>query len=257
VQEGLDALRDVIYHIETYDDVTSIRASTPMYLMMRRIKAMGIKMVLTGEGADEVFGGYVYFHKAPGAREFHEETIRKLDLLQIRLPSCQQGRGRVGRRDPRAVSGSRVPRRRDGVRSPREDGWPGSDGKVSVAKSVRKYLPEEILWRQKEQFSDGVGYRWIDSLKAVAEAQVSDSQMQSAHYRFPYNPRPPKRRASTGRFSSRISPVRLRLPAFPEARASPAARPQPLPGTRASRRTPTRQAARCSASIRMRTLARA
>ena len=256
VQEGLDALRDVIYHTETYD-VTSIRASTPMYLMMRRIKAMGIKMVLSGEGADEVFGGYLYFHKAPGAREFHEETIRKLDLLhkydclrankstaawgvEIRVPFLDREFLDVAMAfDPREKMAGQ-----------------GRMEKYPLRKAFEGYLPEEILWRQKEQFSDGVGYRWIDSLKAVAEAQVSDSQMQSSHYRFPYNPPATKEAYFYREFSSRISPVRLRQPAFPEARASPAARPQPLRGTRASRRTPTRQAARCSASIRMRTLKR-
>ncbi|KUI15614.1 asparagine synthase B [Mycobacterium sp. GA-1285] len=188
VQEGLDALWDVIYHIETYD-VTSIRASTPMYLMMRRIKAMGIKMVLSGEGADEVFGGYLYFHKAPGSAEFHEETIRKLDLLhkydclrankstaawgvEIRVPFLD--------REFLDIAMAFDPREKM-VDATRMEKYP-------LRKAFEGYLPDEILWRQKEQFSDGVGYMWIDSLKAVAEAQVSDSQMQSAQYRFPFNP---------------------------------------------------------------------
>ena len=188
VQEGLDALWDVIYHIETYD-VTSIRASTPMYLMMRRIKAMGIKMVLSGEGADEVFGGYLYFHKAPGAQEFHEETIRKLDLLhkydclranktaaawgvEIRVPFLD--------REFLDIAMAFDPSEKM-VGQDRMEKWP-------LRQAFEGYLPEEILWRQKEQFSDGVGYRWIDSLKAAAEAQVSDSEMQSAQYRFPDNP---------------------------------------------------------------------
>jgi asparagine synthase (glutamine-hydrolysing) len=188
VQEGLDALRDVIYHTETYD-VTTIRASTPMYLMMRRIKAMGIKMVLSGEGADEVFGGYLYFHKAPGASEFHEETVRKLDLLykydclrankagaawgvEVRVPFLDREFLEVAMAfDPGAKM----------VGDGRMEKFP-------LRKAFEGYLPEEILWRQKEQFSDGVGYRWIDSLKAIAEAQVSDSQMRNARYRFPYNP---------------------------------------------------------------------
>ncbi|MDB4967575.1 MAG: asnB [Myxococcales bacterium] len=188
VQEGLDALRDVIYHIETYD-VTSIRASTPMYLMMRRIKAMGIKMVLSGEGADEVFGGYLYFHKAPSARELHDETVRKLDALhkydclrankssaawgvEIRVPFLDREFLDVAMAfDPQAKMTG--PGRME--KHPLREAFAGG------------YLPDEILWRQKEQFSDGVGYRWIDSLKANAAAQVSDLQMANARYRFPYN----------------------------------------------------------------------
>ncbi len=188
VQEGLDALHDVIYHIESYD-VTTVRASTPMFLMARRIKAMGIKMVLSGEGADEVFGGYLYFHKAPGAREFHEETVRKLDALhkydclranksmaawgvEVRVPFLDREFLDVAMAfDPAAkMVGER------GIE------------KYPLRKAFEAYLPAEILWRQKEQFSDGVGYAWIDSLKAAAATRISDTQIEHARYRFPNNP---------------------------------------------------------------------
>ena len=188
IQEGLDALSDVIYHIETYD-VTSIRASTPMYLMARRIKAGGIKMVLSGEGADEIFGGYLYFHKAPDDRAFHEETVRKLELLykydclrankstaawglEVRVPFLDREFLDVAMSLPPAEKMT----------------GPGRMEKFPLRQAFEGYLPEEILWRQKEQFSDGVGYGWIDSLKAHAEAEVTDAQMESAPYRFPYSP---------------------------------------------------------------------
>jgi asparagine synthase (glutamine-hydrolysing) len=187
LQEGLDAIRDVIYHTETYD-VTSIRASTPMYLMMRRIKAMGIKMVLSGEGADEVFGGYLYFHKAPNAREFHEETVRKLDLLhkydclrankstaawgvEIRVPFLD--------REFLDVAMSFNP-------AEKMTG-PGRMEKYPLRQAFEGYIPDEILWRQKEQFSDGVGYPWIDTLKTMTTERISDTEMTNARYRFPYN----------------------------------------------------------------------
>jgi asparagine synthase (glutamine-hydrolysing) len=187
IQEGLDALSDVIYHIETYD-VTSIRASTPMFLMMRRIKAMGIKMVLSGEGADEVFGGYLYFHKAPNAREFHEETVRKLDLLYkydcLRANKSSAAWGveiRVPFLDREFL---------DVAMSFNPQGKMVGQGRMEkypLRKAFEGYLPDEILWRQKEQFSDGVGYGWIDSLKANAEKHITDTQMKNARYRFPYN----------------------------------------------------------------------
>ena len=187
LQEGLDALRDVIYHTETYD-VTTIRASTPMFLMMRRIKAMGIKMVLSGEGADEVFGGYLYFHKAPDARAFHEETVRKLDLLykydclranksgaawgvEVRVPFLD--------REFLDVAMAFNPAEKMAVAGRME--------KHCLRKAFEGYLPAEILWRQKEQFSDGVGYHWIDTLKRVAGERVSDTQMGNARYRFALN----------------------------------------------------------------------
>ncbi len=187
IQEGLDALRDVIYHIETYD-VTSIRASTPMYLMMRKIKAMGIKMVLSGEGADEVFGGYLYFHKAPNAREFHEETVRKLDMLYkydcLRANKSTAAWGvevRVPFLDREFLDSAMS------FNPAEKMVGPGRMEKYPLRKAFEGYLPDEILWRQKEQFSDGVGYGWIDTLKAVTEKQITDTQMKNAPYRFPYN----------------------------------------------------------------------
>lgn len=178
-EEGLDALPEVIRHIETYD-VTTIRASTPMFLLARRIKAMGVKMVLSGEGSDEVFGGYLYFHKAPNAREFHEELVRKLDALHfydcLRANKAMMAWGveaRVPFLDREFLD---VAMRMDAVHKMVR---PGSDGPQRMEKGVLRaafegYLPPEILWRQKEQFSDGVGYGWIDGLKAYAETQVSD-----------------------------------------------------------------------------------
>ncbi len=187
LQEGLDALSDVIYHTESYD-VTTIRASTPMFLMMRRIKAMGIKMVLSGEGADEVFGGYLYFHKAPSAREFHEETVRKLDLLHkydcLRANKSGAAWGvevRVPFLDREFLDVAMA------FNPAEKMTGDGRMEKYPLRKAFEGGLPDEILWRQKEQFSDGVGYRWIDTLKKVAGERVSDKQMASARYRFPLN----------------------------------------------------------------------
>ncbi|XBS70938.1 asparagine synthase B [Acerihabitans sp. KWT182] len=187
VQEGLDAIRDVIYHIETYD-VTTIRASTPMYLMSRKIKAMGIKMVLSGEGADEVFGGYLYFHKAPNAKEFHEELVRKLQALHMydcaranKAMSAWGVEARVPFLDKNFLDVA--------MRVNPQDKMCGH-GKIEkhvLRECFAPYLPESIAWRQKEQFSDGVGYSWIDTLKEVAAAQISDQQLANAHFRFPYN----------------------------------------------------------------------
>ena len=188
VQEGIDALFDVIHHIETFD-VTTVRASTPMYLLARRIKAMGIKMVLSGEGSDEIFGGYLYFHKAPGPRELHEETVRKLD--QLHLYDCLRANkslaawgveGRVPFLDREFLD---VAMSFDAAHKMCGDG--------KMEKSVLRgafdgVLPDEILWRQKEQFSDGVGYSWIDSLRDLAEREVSDRQLERAEFRFPLNP---------------------------------------------------------------------
>ena len=186
-QEGIDALKEVIYHLETYD-VTTIRASTPMYLMARKIKAMGIKMVLSGEGADEIFGGYLYFHKAPNAQEFHEELNRKLDKLHmfdcLRANKSMSAWGieaRVPFLDKNFMDVA--------MRINPEDKMCGN-GKMEKAilrSSFEGYLPKEILWRQKEQFSDGVGYSWIDSLKAYIEEQVTDQQLISAEFKFPLN----------------------------------------------------------------------
>jgi asparagine synthase (glutamine-hydrolysing) len=187
IQEGLDAIRDVIYHIETYD-VTTIRASTPMYLLGRKIKAMGIKMVLSGEGADEIFGGYLYFHKAPNKKEFHEETVRK--LLALNMFDCARANkslaawgveGRVPFLDKEFIDIA--------MRLNPQDKMCGN-GKMEkhiLRECFEDDLPPAIAWRQKEQFSDGVGYSWIDTLRETAEAKVTDQQMESAKFRFPYN----------------------------------------------------------------------
>ncbi|MBR1596398.1 MAG: asparagine synthase B [Phocaeicola sp.] len=187
IQEGLDAIRDVIYFIETYD-VTTVRASTPMYLLARFIKSMGIKMVLSGEGADEIFGGYLYFHKAPDARSFHEETVRKLSKLY--LYDCLRANksltawgveGRVPFLDKEFLDvAMRI--------NPKDKMCPGNTiEKRIVREAFADILPTEIAWRQKEQFSDGVGYSWIDTLKAITSAAVTDEQMAQAAERFPIN----------------------------------------------------------------------
>ncbi len=187
IQEGLDAIRDVIYFIETYD-VTTVRASTPMYLLARVIKSMGIKMVLSGEGADEIFGGYLYFHKAPNAREFHEETVRKLGKLHLydclranKSLSAWGVEGRVPFLDKEFLD---VAMRTN----PEAKMCPGTAiEKKIVREAFAEYLPESVAWRQKEQFSDGVGYNWIDTLKQITSEQVTDEQMAHAAERFPIN----------------------------------------------------------------------
>lgn len=187
IQEGLDAIRDVIYFIETYD-VTTVRASTPMYLLARVIKSMGIKMVLSGEGADEVFGGYLYFHKAPDAREFHEETVRKLgklhqyDCLRANKSLSAWGvEGRVPFLDKEFLD----------VAMSLNPEYKMCPGTVMEKKIVREafadMLPDSVAWRQKEQFSDGVGYSWIDTLKEITAKAVTDEQMAHAAERFPIN----------------------------------------------------------------------
>jgi len=185
IQEGLDALRDVIYHLETYD-VTTIRASTPMYLLARVIKSMGIKMVLSGEGSDEIFGGYLYFHKAPDAKAFHEETVRKLSKLH--LYDCLRANkslaawgieGRVPFLDKEFMD---VAMRLNPEEKMAKN---GRMEKYILRKAFEGLLPESILWRQKEQFSDGVGYGWINSLKDLTSSAVSDEQMSQAKFRFP------------------------------------------------------------------------
>ena len=188
IQEGLDAIRDVIYFIETYD-VTTVRASTPMYLLARVIKSMGIKMVLSGEGADEIFGGYLYFHKAPTPEEFHKETVRKLSKLH--LYDCLRANKSLS---AWGVEG-RVPFLDKGfldVAMTLDPSYKMCPGKEIEKKVVRDafsdMLPEEIAWRQKEQFSDGVGYSWIDTLKQITASAVSDEQMAHAAERFPINP---------------------------------------------------------------------
>ena len=188
IQEGIDALRDVIYYIETYD-VTTVRASTPMYLLARFIKSMGIKMVLSGEGADEVFGGYLYFHKAPSPKAFHEETVRKLgklyqyDCLRANKSLAAWGvEGRVPFLDKEFLD---VAMRLN----PASKMCPGKTiEKKIVREAFSDMLPESVAWRQKEQFSDGVGYSWIDTLKAMTSAAVSDDEMTHASERFPINP---------------------------------------------------------------------
>jgi asparagine synthase (glutamine-hydrolysing) len=188
VEEGLDAIRDVIYHIETYD-VTTVRASTPMYLLARVIKSMGVKMVLSGEGADEIFGGYLYFHKAPGPKALHDETVRKLSKLH--LYDCLRANkslaawgveGRVPFLDKEFMD---VAMRLNPV-----DKMTSKDRieKWVLRKAFEDYLPPSVAWRQKEQFSDGVGYNWIDTLKAITSREVSDEQLANARYRFPINP---------------------------------------------------------------------
>ena len=199
IQEGLDALRDVIYFIETYD-ITTVRASVPMYLLARVIKSMGIKMVLSGEGADEIFGGYLYFHKAPSAEEFHKETVRKLSKLHLydclranKSLSAWGVEGRVPfldkefldvamRTNPKAKMCSVLPASRSGEADPK-----ASIEKRIVREAFEDMLPEEVAWRQKEQFSDGVGYSWINTLKKITSEAVTDEQMAHAEERFPIN----------------------------------------------------------------------
>ena len=185
IQEGLDAIKDVIYNLETYD-ITTVRASTPMYLMARVIKSMGVKMVLSGEGADELFGGYLYFHKAPSAKDFHEETVRKLDKLHmydcLRANKSLAAWGIEGRvpfldKEFMDVAMSINPKDKM-INGERMEKW-------VIRKAFESYLPESVAWRQKEQFSDGVGYSWIDTLKEVVAKEVTDEQMANAHFRFP------------------------------------------------------------------------
>ncbi|TVZ17020.1 asparagine synthase B [Maribacter sp. MAR_2009_72] len=185
IQEGLDAIKDVVYNLETYD-ITTIRASTPMYLMARVIKSMGIKMVLSGEGADELFGGYLYFHKAPNAQEFHEETVRKLsklhmyDCLRANKSLASWGiEGRVPFLDKEFMDvAMRINPQDKMINGERMEKW-------VVRKAFEDMLPESVAWRQKEQFSDGVGYNWIDTLKEVVNQEVSDEQLANAKFRFP------------------------------------------------------------------------
>ena len=193
IQEALDALPDVIYHIETYD-ITTVRASTPMYLLARVIKSMGIKMVLSGEGSDELFGGYLYFHKAPNAREFHEELVRKMSKLHLydclRANKSLMAWGVEGRvpfldKDFIDIAMSLNPSDKMNIRLP--DGKQRME-KWILRKAFEDLLPESICWRQKEQFSDGVGYNWIDTLKRMTEEKVSDAEFARRENRFPVNP---------------------------------------------------------------------
>jgi len=187
IQEGIDAIRDVIYHLETYD-ITTVRASTPMYLMARAIKSLGIKMVLSGEGADELFGGYLYFHKAPNSKEFHKETVRKLDKLHqydcLRANKSLAAwgiEGRVPFLDKEFIEVAMNINPDDKmIKNGRIEKW-------VLRKAFEEYLPESVLWRQKEQFSDGVGYSWIDSLKELVEKEVSDEDLKNASNIFKIN----------------------------------------------------------------------
>ena len=188
IQEGIDSLRDVIYHLETYD-ITTVRASTPMYLMARAIKSLGIKMVLSGEGADELFGGYLYFHKAPSAEEFHNETVRKLnklhqyDCLRANKALAAWGiEGRVPFLDKEFIEVAMNINPKDKmINKDRIEKW-------VIRKAFEDYLPDEVLWRQKEQFSDGVGYSWIDSLKDLVSKEITDEEMELASKKYPINP---------------------------------------------------------------------
>lgn len=185
IQEGLDAIKDVVYNLETYD-ITTIRASTPMYLMARVIKSMGVKMVLSGEGADELFGGYLYFHKAPNAKEFHEETVRKLsklhmyDCLRANKSLAAWGiEGRVPFLDKEFIDvAMRINPQDKMINGERMEKW-------VVRKAFEDMIPESVAWRQKEQFSDGVGYSWIDTLKEVVNEEVTDEQLENAKFRYP------------------------------------------------------------------------
>ena len=198
LQEGLDAIRDVIYFIETYD-VTTVRASTPMYLLARVIKSMGIKMVLSGEGADEIFGGYLYFHKAPNAQAFHEETVRKLGKLYLydclranKSLSAWGVEGRVPFLDKEFLDIAMRTNPEAKMCGPKKSGISEQSGfeieKKIVREAFANMLPAEVAWRQKEQFSDGVGYSWIDTLKQLTSEAVTDEQMAHAVERFPINP---------------------------------------------------------------------
>ena len=188
IQEGLDALRDVIYHLETYD-VTTIRAATPMYLMARKIKSMGIKMVLSGEGADEVFGGYLYFHMAPNKEELHHETVRKLQKLSkydcLRANKSMAAWGIEARVPFLGKEFLEYAMNIDPADKMCSD---GKAEKYVLRKAFEGIIPDEVLWRQKEQFSDGVGYNWIDSLKANADEKVSDENLANAKRKFPIQP---------------------------------------------------------------------
>ena len=193
IQEALDALPDVIYHIETYD-ITTVRASTPMYLLARVIKSMGIKMVLSGEGSDELFGGYLYFHKAPNAQEFHEELVRKMSKLHLydclRANKSLMAWGVEGRvpfldKDFIDIAMSLNPTDKMNIKMP--DGKQRME-KWIIRKAFEDMLPDSIAWRQKEQFSDGVGYNWIDTLKKMTEEKVSDAEFARRENRFPVNP---------------------------------------------------------------------
>lgn len=204
VQEGLDAISDVVYHLETFD-VTTVRASTPMYLLSRKIKAMGVKMVLSGEGSDEIFGGYLYFHAAPDADSFHQECVRRVknlhtaDCLRANKSTMAWGlEARVPFLDKAFldismdIDAEKKQFSKGSMQTKDSEGRPHME-KYILRKAFdmipegdeKAYLPESILWRQKEQFSDGVGYNWIDGMKDEAARVVSDEQLAKAAERFP------------------------------------------------------------------------
>jgi len=204
VQEGLDAISDVIYHLETYD-VTTVRASTPMYLLSRKIKALGVKMVLSGEGSDEIFGGYLYFHAAPGAASFHQECVKRVknlhtaDCLRANKSTMAWGlEARVPFLDKKFLEVAMNVDPKEKMFSKGAETAVDAEGRPIMEKyiirkafdivprdSVKPYLPASILWRQKEQFSDGVGYSWIDGIKDHAESIVSDEAFARRHEIFP------------------------------------------------------------------------
>ncbi|KAH8917195.1 glutamine-hydrolyzing asparagine synthase [Atractiella rhizophila] len=199
VQEGIDALQDVIYHLETFD-VTTVRASTPMYLLSRKIKASGVKMVLSGEGSDEIFGGYLYFHKAPTGKDFHQECVDRVknlhtaDCLRANKSTMAWGlEARVPFLDKEFLSVSmdiRPDEKMFGSKEVDAQGRPKMEKYIlrkafDISPGGRPYLPDSILWRQKEQFSDGVGYSWIDGMKEHASKVVTDEQLSSAKDRWP------------------------------------------------------------------------
>ena len=234
VQEGLDALSDVIHHLETFD-VTTVRAATPMYLMARRIRTLGVKMVLSGEGADEIFGGYLYFHRAPDPRAFHEETVRKLDRLHqfdcLRANKATAAWGveaRVPFLDKEFLD---VAMSID----PAAKMTAGGIEKRILREAFADYLPDTVLWRQKEQFSDGVGYSWIDALKEHAAEHVTDRQMANARFRFPHNPPRTRRPTCTGGSSSPTFRSPTRPSASRAGRAWRARLRRRWPGTRSCR----------------------
>ncbi|KAJ0420759.1 hypothetical protein BJY00DRAFT_283494 [Aspergillus carlsbadensis] len=187
VEDGLNALSDVIYHLETYD-VTTIRASTPMYLLSRKIKGLGVKMVLSGEGSDEIFGGYLYFHAAPNKEEFHKETVRRVknlhlaDCLRANKSTSAWGlEARVPFLDKAFLETCMAvdPKEKMITKDRIEKYILRKAFDTTDEPDVEPYLPEKILWRQKEQFSDGVGYSWIDGLKDHAELHVTDEMMKN------------------------------------------------------------------------------
>ncbi|KNA18676.1 hypothetical protein SOVF_068530 [Spinacia oleracea] len=231
VQDGIDAIDDVIYHIETYD-VTTIRASTPMFLMSRKIKSLGVKMVMSGEGADEIFGGYLYFHKAPNKEEFHQETCRKIKALHLydclranKSTSAWGLEARVPFLDKEFIDVAMSIDPEWKMIKPEERRLEKWILRKAFDDEKQPYLPKHILYRQKEQFSDGVGYSWIDGLKAHAEQQVTDKMMQQAEHIFPHNTPKTKEACYYRMIFERLFPqnsARLTVPGGPSVACSTA-----------------------------------